>query len=136
MSVTGESYINSAKTALSIIFENFPLFYIVDFIGDLVVFFGILLCTGLPTLIGFLIVRYGQDSSVQEASYVAIVVFFLSILLSSAIIGMIGEALSCVFIFYCFDRKFTKMGISIPNSPATIRNFERETDQRMVESGH
>lgn len=62
MTVTGESYINSAKTALSIIFENFALFNIIDFISSLVTFFGILLTVGLPTLTGFLIIRYGRGA--------------------------------------------------------------------------
>jgi len=60
MSVTGENYINSAKTALSVVFDNFGLFSIVDFIADVVTFFGILVTVGIPTLTGFLIIRYGR----------------------------------------------------------------------------
>ena len=62
MTVTGESYVDSAKTALSIIFENFGLFTIVDFISGLISFFGILLAVGIPTLTGFLIIRYGRSA--------------------------------------------------------------------------
>jgi hypothetical protein len=61
MSVTGENYINSAKTALSIIFENFALFYIVDMMADIITFLGIIITVGIPTLTGFLIVKYGQN---------------------------------------------------------------------------
>lgn len=132
MSVTGESYINSAKTALSIIFENFGIFYIVDFFSDLLVFFGVVLCVGIPTLIGFLVIRYQyntDDTPTPEANYAAIMIFFLSILVSCVIIGMLGEALSCVFIFYCFDRKFARMGIRVPNCPEAIRNFHGESNQ-------
>ena len=118
----------SAKTALTIIFENFGLFYIADFFADLVVFFGILFCVGIPSVVGFLIIRYGQDSRDIEASYAVILIFFLSLLIVTVIIGMIGEALSCVFIFFCFDRKFTAMGINVGNCPPTIRNFDRGAD--------
>jgi hypothetical protein len=37
---------------------------------------------------------------------------------------MITEALSCVFIFYCFDKKFRSMGITVSNSPDAIREFD------------
>ena len=66
------------------------MFWIADYFGDLVTFFGVLLCTGIPTVAGFLIIRYGQDSDSVEASYAAVLIFFLSLLISSVIIGMIG----------------------------------------------
>jgi hypothetical protein len=59
MTVTGENYVNAAKTALSVILENFGLFYVVDFIAELITLFGILITVGIPTLIGFVLVRYG-----------------------------------------------------------------------------
>lgn len=107
MSVTGESYIDCAKSALAIIFENLGLFYIVDFIGDMVVFFGILSAVGIPTVIGFLIVRYGhKQTDTADITFTCVSIFFMSLMLSSIIIPMISEALSCIFIFFCFDRKF------------------------------
>ena len=131
MSVTGESYIDCAKTAISIIFENFGLFYIVDFIGDLVTFFGVLATVGIPTFLAVIILGYadlGQSptNKTEEVAYTAIAVFFLSVLIASLIISLIGEALSCVFIFYCFDKKFRGMGIHIPNTPAAIQEFHRQ----------
>ena len=123
MSVTGESYINSAKTALSIIFDDFALFNIVDFISSLVTFFGVLITVGVPTLVGFLIIRYARNADTYISSYGAVAIFFLSIMVSGLIISIIDSALNCVFIFYCFDKKFRSMGISVPNSPPAIRNF-------------
>lgn len=90
MAVTGESYINSAKTAMSIIFENFGLFSIVDFISNLVTFFGVLVTVGIPTLVGFLIIRYGRGADEYTSSYGAVAVFFLSILISGFITSMIA----------------------------------------------
>ena len=57
MSVTGEGYIDSAKSAIAIILGNFPLFYIVDMIGTVVSLLGIIFIVGLPTLIGYLIMN-------------------------------------------------------------------------------
>lgn len=44
-------------------------------------------------------------------------------MIAGLIISMIGEALSCVFIFYCFDKKFRDMGIIVPNCPPAVRSF-------------
>lgn len=86
-------------------------------------FFGVLVCVGIPTLVGFLIIKYGRDASEYEASYATVSIFFLSILMSGIIISMVPEVLSCVFIFYCFDKKFKSMGIFVPNSPPAIQEF-------------
>ena len=122
MAVTGESYWDSAKTTIGIIFENFGLFYIVDFISDLVVFFGILASVGIPTIVGILILT-SQTENGGHIAYSAVAIFFLSLMIASMIISMVGEALSCVFIFYCFDKKFKSMGIYVPNTPSTIQEF-------------
>ena len=53
-------------------------------------------------------------------------VFYISAFIASLIISMVGEALSCVFIFYCFDNKFRSMGIEIVNTPAAIRQFNMQ----------
>ena len=90
-------------------------------------FFGILLCVGLPTILGISLVRYtADDKNVNEAGYAAVIIFFLSLIIAVVIISMIGEAMSCVFIFYCFDRKFISSGIYVSNSPAAIRDFGKE----------
>jgi hypothetical protein len=60
MSITGENYIDSAKTALAIILSNFGLFYVVEFIAELVTMFGMVVSVGIPTITGFLIVRYSK----------------------------------------------------------------------------
>ena len=131
MSVTGEGYIDCAKTTVSIIFENFGLFWVVDFISDLVTFFGILVTVGIPTLISVLILSYSDiaatgDQRVEEIAFTAVAVFFLSVLIASLIISLIGEALSCVFIFYCFDKKFRSIGIHVSNTPEAIQQFHQQ----------
>lgn len=53
-------------------------------------FFGILFAVGVPTLTGFLIIRYGRDATTYIASYSAVAIFFMSILISGLIITMIS----------------------------------------------
>ena len=66
------------------------MFNIVDFISGLVTFFGVLLCVGLPTLTGFLIIRYGRKADEYTSSYGAVAIFFLSIIIAGLIISMIS----------------------------------------------
>ena len=124
MAVTGDSYIDSAKSALSIIFDNLGLFFVADFISDLVVFFGILASTGIPIFIGILILSSeGVNSTEEELAFSAASILFLCLITGVLIISMIGEVLSCVFIFYCFDKKFRSLGIYIENTPAALQNL-------------
>ena len=57
MAVTGEDYIESAKSAISIIFNNFFLFYIIDMVSGLVKFAGIIFICALPGIVGFLLLQ-------------------------------------------------------------------------------
>lgn len=57
MSVTGESYFDSARSALSLVFENFPLFFLVDLMSHMVTITGVFFICALPGLIGFLLLR-------------------------------------------------------------------------------
>jgi len=52
MTVTGEGYVDSAKSALGLIWENFGLFVITDFITDFIQFYSILVCVLFPSFLG------------------------------------------------------------------------------------
>ena len=39
---------------------------------------------------------------------------------------MLDEALSSIFIFYCFDKKFNEMGMKVNNVPEEIKTLFRE----------
>lgn len=52
MAMTGEDYIDSAKTAISIIFENMGLFMIVDFFTDFLGIYSMIICVIVPALLG------------------------------------------------------------------------------------
>lgn len=36
---------------------------------------------------------------------------------------MLNQALSCIFIFYCFDKKFRSMGMKANNIPQEIHDI-------------
>lgn len=57
MALTGESFLDSAKTAASIIFKNFPLFYIATAMGELLKYAGVFFAAGVPTLVGYLLLH-------------------------------------------------------------------------------
>jgi choline transporter-like protein 2/4/5 len=54
MSVTGESYCDAAKTSAFVLFDHLGLFATVSVISNLVMFGGIVLAVGLPTIVGLL----------------------------------------------------------------------------------
>ena len=117
MSVTGESYIDSAKSTISLIFDNFSLFFVVDIISSIVQFTGIILICGVPSFVGYFLLRETAENP-DDHTYIAIgmvAIILISILIGVLFLGVLGEALSCVFIFYCFDKKFNQLGFQITN---------------------
>lgn len=89
----------------------------VDIISGLVRFTGSVLICGIPTLIGFFLLtstmENPDDYFTITVSVVAIL--FASLLIGGLVLGLLSEALNCVFIFYCFDLKFQSMGFNIAN---------------------
>ena len=56
MSVTGEGYVDAAKSTVGLIFSNFYLFIVVDFITGFIEFYAFILCALLPSAIGSLMI--------------------------------------------------------------------------------
>ena len=54
MAVTGEDFIDSAKTAIGIICSDLPLFSISRLITNLLVFWGVILSVGIPSVMAYL----------------------------------------------------------------------------------
>jgi hypothetical protein len=92
MTVTGEGYIDSAKSAAGIIFQNFGLFNIVETINSIVFIGGIVLSVGIPTLAGVLIARYVYKirPTDSELVHIGLIIFFVSIILVIFIINILG----------------------------------------------
>lgn len=75
-----------------------------------------IICVLIPAFLGGGII-YTVESDVNAAIWGGVLILLLASIVSSVIIGMLDEALSCIFIFYCFDKKFHEMGISVNNVP-------------------
>ena len=128
MSVTGEGYVDSAKSAIGLIFDNFGVFIIIDFFVDFMEVYSVIFAVLIPALIGggIIYASDGTDFASTYAIWGAIIIFFLALLLSEVILGMLEEVLSSIFIFYCFDQKFRKMGIPVHNIPREIKQIMDE----------
>ena len=89
---------------MGLIFNNFPLFWIVDFIADFIQFYSLVLCILAPAIIGGAII-WKQYEIGGTAVVGGIIIFLLSWIATSVILGLLYEALSAVFILFCFDKK-------------------------------
>ncbi len=69
MALTGEGYISSAKTALAVLFRDFPLFYVTNGMADLIKIGGVIFTAGIPTLLSFLLVQLIYPQNVTSHSY-------------------------------------------------------------------
>ena len=125
MAVTGESYLDSAKSAVGIIFENFGLFNIIEIFDTVLLIAGVLICAGIPAVGIFLILQFTIDPVPEpfEMAIAIILVFFITAIFVAYIINILGLALNCVFIYYCLDKRFRTFGIHIPNAPAEIHQL-------------
>jgi len=89
MSVTGENFIDSTKTATGIISRFYSLMSITKIINGLLVFWGVIIAAGIAGIIYYL----WQDSSYLPVDLFILVMFiaiFGSIMISSMIISVLA----------------------------------------------
>jgi hypothetical protein len=119
MSVTGENFIDSAKSAVFLIYNNFGLFVAVEMVEFLlnvcVLFLTILLPTGLGLILLKLTYSQAPNDEVIYMMLSAIAIMVICLLISMLTITLLSEALSCVFIFYCLDEIFRRYNFGIVN---------------------
>lgn len=105
MAVTGEDFIDSAKTAIGIVCSDLPLFSVTRLITNLLVFWGTIISVGIPCVLAYLWVGL-NDKTKDDAALVILIVALASIMISGMIFSILVESVSSVFIFYLFDRRF------------------------------
>lgn len=120
MSVTGENYINSAKTTIGILSRFLGLMSVSDIITGLLVFWGVVIITGITAVISFLWLHGKEGLSDGDMAMLMIISILGSIMISNLVFSVLVESVSSVFIFYCFDVRFKEMGYSSNNMPAEI----------------
>lgn len=128
MSLTGEGYISSAKTALSVIFRDMPLFFVTNGIGELLKYGGIIFAAGVPTLLGYLLIhaiylRSGGGDSYEMTIFI-LFIFLICLFLSYLFVSVISIALSAFFFFFCVDRRYRDIAVTIDNTPRVMRHLE------------
>lgn len=86
---------------------------------------GVLICAGIPSIGMLFILQFGTTPQPQpyEIAIACLVVFFFTAIFVGFIVTLLGIALNCVFIYYCFDKRFRAFGIHIPNVPAAINDL-------------
>ena len=103
MSVTGESYIDSAKHAIYIIVQNFQLFLVVEIINSLITFCGMLFIAGVPAIIGYFLLSVSSPDPSTKTDYTTagvVIIVLASFMIAMLFLSVISESLSSVFIFY------------------------------------
>ena len=78
MAVTGESYCDCAKSTISLIFENFGLFLVVDLISNLITFTGSLFICGIPSVIGYFLIKQTMENQ-DDGTYITIGVVIIAL---------------------------------------------------------
>lgn len=110
MALTGEPFIEGAKSTMGLLFEELALLNISNIICNFLVFWGIALSAGLPALLsGFLM--NGRTDNDDEKMNVILIVVFLSLMVSLLIYQIIIESVGCLFIFYSMDKRFMGIGL-------------------------
>lgn len=119
MAVTGQDFINSAKTAIGIVCSDLPLFLVSRLITNFLVFWGITISVAVSCVVAYLWVGVDQNLN-NYAILVIVMVGLSSVKLSIIIYAVLVESISSVFIYYLFDTRFKQLGIPCHNMPIEI----------------
>lgn len=60
------------------------------------------------------------DGATGDVIWVLFIIIFASIMISGMVLSILAESVSCVFVFYLFDRKFRDLGFQAHNMPDDI----------------
>ena len=103
IAVTGQNYCDSAKTAAYLIFDTLGLYSAISVITNLIMFGGVILAVGIPTIVGMLYCKKNYSPTDTELDHLGLIIFFGTIILVSYIIGTLSEALNAVYVMHCLD---------------------------------
>jgi len=78
---------------------------IVDFFVDFLSIYSLVICVLVPSFLGGYLI-YVVENDQTAAIIGGVIIFLLTWISSSVVLGMLYEAISCMYIFYCFDLKF------------------------------
>lgn len=121
MSFTGQGYIDSAKTAGLLIFNNGALFGVIDTVTRLLVFSAVVVCVALPAFISALVMNLSTTDGLFGVGGQVITIILLTAITTMMLLTPFTETLSAIFLFYCMDKRLVESGFGGLVCPATIR---------------
>jgi len=95
-------------------------------IGEIVKYAGIFFAAGVPTLVGYLILHTVYNDKIAgsyEVTNFIILIFLVGLAISLYFVTLISISLSAFFIFYCLDRRYRDMGVTLLNTPLTFKTL-------------
>lgn len=84
MALTGESFVEGAKSTMGLLFEELALLNISNIICNFLIFWGVALSAGLPAILAAAMMNDRTDDG-NEKSNVILIVVFLSLMVSMLI---------------------------------------------------
>ena len=109
ISLTGESYLDSARLTGYILLKNFQMFELINLTGYFVYFGGLVVSSAIPTAIGAYLLQ--QEGMPYEVIVICgAIIFFLSMVIAIGIFSTFVEAVSAMFVIYCFERSAAEIG--------------------------
>lgn len=100
--------------------------------SGLVEFAGLIFISAVPGIIGFFLLQATAENS-DDKNFLTIgtiIIVLFGMLIGVIFMTVLGQALSCVFIFYCLDKKFVEMGYPAPqNVPEPMKKLFSELKQ-------
>lgn len=98
----------------------------------MVEFAGLIFISAVPGVIGFFLLQATAENPDDQnfLTIGTIIIVLFGMLIGVVFMTVLGQALSCVFIFYCLDRKFVEMGYPAPqNVPEPMKKLFAELKQ-------
>lgn len=79
---------------------------------------GVIFICGVPGIVGFILLKSTAENPDDTTTIIigTIIILLFGMLVGAIFLSVLSEALSCMFIFFCLDRRFLQLGL-----PATDR---------------
>lgn len=108
--LTGEDFVNSAKSAGVLIFSNMGLFTIVEMIDSFLVCLCLIVCVGVPTLLCEVVMPLFEKQNMAVMATISTICCLLV-----AIMPLIAfvEGMCAIFTYFCVNRKLLSYGVKI-----------------------
>lgn len=67
---------------------------------------------------------FGEDT--YAMTVFILMLLFVGVIVSVFFVSCIPTALASVFLYYCLDRRFREIGVTVPGTPVELRNMESD----------